>query len=204
MPGLDVLDQMGEEGQRIEPSQVDAVLHRPHQVTFFGNRLCPYAHIAWWSLLEKNVAFDYVHVDLGQQKPEWYKEKVNPYGTVPSLYDGDKAVFESVIIAEYVEETFGAEKGTRLMPADPVDRAVVRLVIAHFRERTLPPLYKLLKAQTPAEANVAKVGQGLFGRLSVHASCQPCCVPHDCLATKSQASPASHSPSSPPFRSSSS
>ncbi len=43
--------------------------------------------MAWWSLLEKNVAFEYIHVDLGPHKPDWYKAKVSPYGTVPALYD---------------------------------------------------------------------------------------------------------------------
>eukprot|EP00624_Nannochloropsis_granulata_P000156 evm.model.NODE_10580_length_6495_cov_34.212780.3 len=148
---------MDKEGHRIEASEVDNVLHRTDKVTFFGNRLCPYAHVAWWSLLEKNIAFDYVHIDLGTHKPDWYKSKINPYGTVPALYDHGKAVFESVIIAEYLEERFGAAKGTRLLSTDPHERAAVRLLITHFRERTLPPLYRLLKAQTPAEAKLAKV-----------------------------------------------
>jgi len=156
MPSFDHLKQMGKEGRRLEASEVDDVLQRTNKTTFFGNRLCPYAHVAWWSLLEKNVAFDYVHIDLGTQKPEWYKQNINPYGTVPALYDHGKAVFESVIIAEYIEEKW-LEKGTRLLPTDPHERAAVRLLITHFRERTLPPLYRLLKAQTPAEAKLAKV-----------------------------------------------
>ncbi|GAB5031722.1 glutathione s-transferase [Nannochloropsis oceanica] len=155
MPTFDNFEQMGRESHRIEESEVDNVLHRTDRVTFFGNRLCPYAHVAWWSLLEKNIAFDYVHIDLGTHKPDWYKSKINPYGTVPTLYDHGKAVFESVIIAEYLEEKFGA-KGTRLLSTDPHERAAVRLLITHFRERTLPPLYRLLKAQTPAEAKLAK------------------------------------------------
>lgn len=156
MPSFDHLKQMGKEGRRLEASEVDDVLQRTNKTTFFGNCLCPYAHVAWWSLLEKNVAFDYVHIDLGTQKPEWYKQKINPYGTVPALYDHGKAVFESVIIAEYIEEKW-LEKGTRLLPTDPHERAAVRLLITHFRERTLPPLYRLLKAQMPAEAKLAKV-----------------------------------------------
>lgn len=166
MPTFDNFEQMGRESHRIEESEVDNVLHRTDRVTFFGNRLCPYAHVAWWSLLEKNIAFDYVHIDLGTHKPDWYKSKINPYGTVPTLYDHGKAVFESVIIAEYLEEKFGA-KGTRLLSTDPHERAAVRLLITHFRERTLPPLYRLLKAQTPAEAKLAKVSLQFFKTPSI-------------------------------------
>ncbi len=79
-----------------------------------------------------------------------------PAYTPPPPQNQGHGIFESALIAEYIEEKWGPTRGTRLLPADPYDRAAVRLVVAHFRERTLPPLYRLLKAQTPAEAKLAK------------------------------------------------
>ena len=72
---------------------------------FFGNRLCPFAHRAWWALHEKGAAskYTYIHIELGDDKPAWYKEVVNPQGTVPCVYDGGKAVFESALVV--VRET---------------------------------------------------------------------------------------------------
>lgn len=47
---------------------------------------------------------DYIHIDLGARKPEWYQKRVNPSGTVPCLYIGGKPIFESVIVSEYIDE----------------------------------------------------------------------------------------------------
>jgi len=96
-------------------------------------------------------------------------EYVNPYGTVPCLYVDGKGVFESPIICEFVEDKW-PDRGTKLMPdgrrdcffflpwaclpcpgsdidrptfpSDPHDRAAIRLLISHFNERTIPPLYR--------------------------------------------------------------
>jgi glutathione S-transferase len=47
--------------------------------------------------------FKYIHVDLGEDKPAWFKEEVNPFGTVPCIYDHGRGVFESAIIVEFLE-----------------------------------------------------------------------------------------------------
>ncbi len=60
--------------------------------------------------------FKYIHVDLGDDKPAWFKEHVDPrFGTVPCVYDHGRGVFESAIVVEYLEEKF-AGRGTALMP----------------------------------------------------------------------------------------
>lgn len=73
--------------------------------------------------------YTYIHVELGDDKPAWYKDKVNPNGTVPAVYDAGKPVLESNVVAEYFEEKFPGS-GTSLMPSDVVDRAAVRLFCA--------------------------------------------------------------------------
>ena len=44
-------------------------------LTLFGNRISPFSHRAYWALLEKKAAglVDYVHIDLNNVKPEWFK-----------------------------------------------------------------------------------------------------------------------------------
>lgn len=60
--------------------------------------------------------FKYVHIDLGDAKPAWYGERINPdFGTVPCVYDAGRGVFESAIVVEYMEESFPG-RGTALMP----------------------------------------------------------------------------------------
>ena len=81
---------------------------------------------------EKGVAahFKYIHVDLGKDKPAWFKAEVNPYGTVPCIYDGDRGVFESAVSMEYIDEKFPQPDGFQLYPGDAVTRAAVRAFVS--------------------------------------------------------------------------
>ena len=55
-------------------------------------------------------------MDLGEDKPEWFKDSINPSGTVPCIVDAGRAVFESAICVEYLEDKFPG-RGTALLPA---------------------------------------------------------------------------------------
>jgi len=139
------------EGRYVDASIVEEIKTGFH---YFGNRICPFAHRAWWAIKEKDVNIDYVHIDLGPTKPAWYKELVNPFGTVPCLYDEGRPIFESRIVAEYLEEKF-SNRGTQLMPADLVDRANIRLVISQFDEKLISKFYTVLRASTEEKLNEA-------------------------------------------------
>jgi glutathione S-transferase len=69
------------------------------------------------SLTEKAVTFERLYVDLAN-KPDWFLA-ISPLGKTPILKVGDRAIFESVAILEYLEET----QSTPLHPADPLVRA---------------------------------------------------------------------------------
>lgn len=66
------------------PPDVSRGLH------FFGNRICPFANRGWVALLENGFHihedFAYHHIELGKDKPAWFKEKVFSEGTVPCLF----------------------------------------------------------------------------------------------------------------------
>ena len=128
------------------------------QMTYFGNRICPFAQRAWWTLVEKNADFDYVHVELGAKKPAWYKEAFNPSGTVPSLYVSGRPVFESSIAVEFLEEALA--DGAALLPKDPVDRAAARQFVAAI---DVKPLYGYLMEQDRSQdgKHAAAVGAAL-------------------------------------------
>ncbi|MBT2326152.1 glutathione S-transferase family protein [Variovorax paradoxus] len=93
------------------------------QLTLVSHLLCPYVQRAAIALLEKDVPFERVVIDLAQ-KPDWFI-KISPLGKVPLLRvpqaGGKEAVlFESNVICEYLEET---QPGPRLHPEDPLARA---------------------------------------------------------------------------------
>src|SRR5881394_4040511 len=82
-----------------------------------SHKLCPYVQRAVIALTEKGVEFERIDIDLAN-KPDWFL-KISPLGKTPVLVVGDKAIFESAVILEYLEET----QQTPLHPADPLDRA---------------------------------------------------------------------------------
>lgn len=78
-------------------------------------------------LAEKKLPFETVPTDIrkgDQKKPEYLK--MNPYGKVPVLTDGDTVLYESCVINEYLEDKY---PNPSLMPKDPAKKARVRLLI---------------------------------------------------------------------------
>ena len=100
--------------------------------------LCPYVQRAAILLAEKGVEFERVNIDLAD-KPDWFL-KLSPLGKVPVLVveeDGREPVlFESAVIAEYLDETLGEP----LHPADPLERARHRAWI-EFASALLADIY---------------------------------------------------------------
>jgi glutathione S-transferase len=84
-------------------------------------KLCPYVQRAAIVLAEKGVPFERIDIDLAN-KPDWFLA-LSPLGKVPVLVveqEGEEHVlFESAVIAEYLDETVGS----RLHPRDPLERA---------------------------------------------------------------------------------
>jgi hypothetical protein len=76
--------QLGTTGHRVDGFTPELL----SGLTYFGNRLCPFAQRTFWALAEKNAfgpgKFDYVHIDLGANKPAWYGE-VSSSTLPPSL-----------------------------------------------------------------------------------------------------------------------
>lgn len=75
-------------------------------------------------LREKKIPHEEVEVDLfrrAHKGPEF--RRLNPFGQIPVLEDGDLVVCESVAILEYLEERFPEP---RLLAADPAARALTR------------------------------------------------------------------------------
>lgn len=143
--------QKGEEGRLVDAAPTSEELAaKPY--TIFSNRLCPFAHRAYLALAEKGLledgTVDYIHIDLGANKPAWYTD-VNPSGTVPCVYQGARPVFESSVIVEYLDEEF-PDRGTKLFPGDAVVNAKVRVFITEFNNNCIRPFYGLLMNKDPA------------------------------------------------------
>jgi len=87
------------------------------KLTLISHHLCPYVQRAAIALGETDVAFERRDIDLAN-KPDWFL-KLSPLGKVPMLVvDDDVVLFESTVIAQYVDEIAG---GT-LLSSDPLEK----------------------------------------------------------------------------------
>jgi len=95
------------------------------------------------ALREKALSCEEVELDLpggALRSPEFLR--LNPFGQVPVLEDGDVVVAESVAILEYLEERHPAPA---LLPADAASRAKVRELML-FSGDYLAPAWKAVLA----------------------------------------------------------
>ncbi|MEA2984911.1 MAG: glutathione S-transferase [Alphaproteobacteria bacterium] len=84
-------------------------------------KTCPWVQRAAIVLREKNIAFDFRHIDP-DNRPDWFLA-ISPHKKVPVLsIDGSVSLFESNAICEYLDETITP----RLAPEDPIARAMNR------------------------------------------------------------------------------
>jgi glutathione S-transferase len=86
-------------------------------LTLVSYPLCPYVQRAVISLTEKAAPFERIDIDLSN-KPDWFLA-ISPLGKTPVLRVGNRAIFESAVILEYLEDT----QAPALHPADPLERA---------------------------------------------------------------------------------
>jgi len=128
------------------------------QLKLISHKLCPYVQRAVIALTEKGVPFERVDIDL-DNKPDWFL-KISPLGKTPVLVVGDKAIFESAVILEYLEET----QPSPLHPKDPLARAEHRAWI-EFNSAVLSDIWSLEVATD--EATFAAKAKQLDGKLAL-------------------------------------
>jgi glutathione S-transferase len=98
-------------------------------ITLYDAERCPYCARVRIVLAEKGVEHEVVAIDLSD-RPAWLYEK-NPLGKVPVIEEDAFVLPESEVIMEYLEERYPEPA---LLPADPADRALVRLQVERFDE----------------------------------------------------------------------
>ncbi len=116
----------------------------PQRLRLISHKLCPYVQRAAIVAFEKKIDFERIDIDLAN-KPEWFL-KISPTGKVPVLEvteaDGRVHIlFESAVIAEYLDEIIG----DRLLPSEPLQRARTRAWV-EYASATLADIARLYSA----------------------------------------------------------
>jgi glutathione S-transferase len=82
---------------------------------------------------------DIVNIKLSD-KPDWYFE-LNPLGKVPAIETESDCVYESLIIADYLDEKYPERP---LQPKDPMQKAKDRILVEHFSRVSITVIFLLL------------------------------------------------------------
>jgi RNA polymerase-associated protein len=129
-------------------------------LTLYDAPRCPYCARARIVLAEKDIPYETVEIDLSD-RPAWLYAK-NPSGKVPVIEDDGWVLAESAVIAEYLEERYPEPA---LLPADPAERAIARLLVFRFDDFS-DPYYALRRGEDGAAEVFASELEHIDGLLA--------------------------------------
>ncbi|KAL2161027.1 hypothetical protein VTH06DRAFT_8740 [Thermothelomyces fergusii] len=157
----------------------------PHPLRLYGGWFCPFVQRAWIVLVEKRIPHQYV--EINPYKKEEVLLRLNPRGLVPTLAIGEeeeeegegeeggrrpqgekqRALYESTVICEYLDERFAdeARHGPRLLPEGAYERARCRLWMHHVATRVVPAFYRLLQHTPDKGYAIGEARAELLGAL---------------------------------------
>jgi len=118
----------------------------PELISF---KVCPFVQRSAITLIEKKVDFKTTYVDL-QNLPDWFAD-ISPLGKVPVLRVDDTIVFESAVIAEYLDERYSPS----LHPDDLLLKASHRSWTEFASDITVN-MFAMLRAKTESDFNELK------------------------------------------------
>jgi glutathione S-transferase len=115
-------------------------------IRLYSMAVCPFAQRTRILLLAKRIPYELVELEPTRQWPQWFLD-LNPAGQVPVIEHQGRALNESSVINEYLEEVFPEHP---LFPRDPYRKAVARIAIEYCNQQFVPALYQLLMNQDAA------------------------------------------------------
>ncbi|THH30883.1 hypothetical protein EUX98_g3328 [Antrodiella citrinella] len=118
----------------------------PQDLIFHAGWFCPYVQRTWITLEERGIPYQYKEVN------PYHKEKhfldINPKGLVPAVEYKGKALYESLILCEFLDDAYPSYKPT-ILPADPYTKAYVRIWVDYVTKNLTPGFMRLVQAQDP-------------------------------------------------------
>ncbi|KAI6007595.1 glutathione S-transferase [Pisolithus orientalis] len=116
----------------------------PQDLTFYSGWFSPFNQRVWIALEEKGIPYQYKEVD--PYKKEEHFLRINPKGLVPAVEYRGKAIYESVVLLEFLEDAYPSYK-PNILPSDPYERARQRIWIDHISKAVIPASIRLTMTQ---------------------------------------------------------
>lgn len=105
------------------------------EVKVFRTWSSPFALRVIWALKLKGIEHEYCYEDLSNKSPLLLE--YNPiHKKVPVLVHNGRPIVESIVILEYIDETW---KENPILPKDPYDRAMARFMAKFSDEKVSHP-----------------------------------------------------------------
>ncbi len=137
------------------------------QLELISFKLCPFVQRSVITLKHKGVPFDTTFIQLNDL-PSWFEE-VSPLGKVPVLKVDGEVLFESAVINEFLDESFGE----RMLSDNALERAQQRAWI----ELGSAGIMAMFGAITAPDESASKAKRDelakLFGHLEKHLAKKP-------------------------------
>lgn len=111
------------------------------EVKVYGFEISPFSGRALIALKLKGIEYEYIEEDLANKSADLLR--YNPvYKKIPVLLHNGKPLAESIIIVEYIDETWNIGSNYSILPESPYDKAVARFWAKFVDEKCIPAIFK--------------------------------------------------------------
>ncbi|PFH52169.1 hypothetical protein AMATHDRAFT_74450 [Amanita thiersii Skay4041] len=113
-------------------------------LVYYAGWFCPFVQRGWITLEERKIPYQYKEVNPYKKEPHFLQ--INPKGLVPALEYKGKALYESLVICEFLEDAYPNHKPS-MLPDDPYLRGYARIWIDYISKAVVPGFHRLIQAQ---------------------------------------------------------
>ncbi|CAL1383977.1 unnamed protein product [Linum trigynum] len=132
------------------------------EVKLLGVLTSPYKFRVEVALKLKGIPYQYIEEDLSKKSPLLLQS--NPiHNKIPVLIHNGKPISESLVILEYIEDTWKNNNSNPLLPIDPLARSTARFWIKFIEETILQTAAKSVKTKDRGDIEriIGQVGEQL-------------------------------------------